>query len=111
MTSTAREISHDQHAHPDNRFYLKIGAYLFVLTVLEVVAYVAEVNHWVGLGTAAILIGILSAAKFVLVVLFYMHLKFDSKVFSGIFVFPAVLGVLVIVSLYMLYHVVHPLIR
>jgi cytochrome c oxidase subunit IV len=111
MTSTAREVAHDQHAHPDNRFYLKIGVYLVVLTILEVLAYVAEVNHWVGLGTAALVIGILSAAKFVLVVMFYMHLKFDSKMFTGIFVFPAVLGTLVIVSLWLLYHVVHPLVR
>jgi cytochrome c oxidase subunit IV len=111
MTSTAREISHDQHAHPDNKFYLKIGVYLVILTVFEVLAYVAEVNHWVGLGTAALVIAILSAAKFILVVMFYMHLKFDSKVFTGIFVFPAILGTLVIVSMYLLYHVVHPLIR
>lgn len=112
MTSTAREISHDQHSHPDNRFYLKIGVYLFVLTIFEVLAYVGEdVWHVLPSGIAALIIAVLSAAKFVLVVLFYMHLKFDSKVFSGIFVFPAILGTLVIVSLYLLYHVVHPLIR
>jgi cytochrome c oxidase subunit IV len=111
MTSTTREVAHDQHAHPDNWFYIKIGIYLFVLTILEILVYVAEVQHWVSLTLAAVVIAALSAAKFLLVVLFYMHLKFDSKVYSGTFLFPAVLGTLVISSLYLLYHVVHPLVR
>jgi heme/copper-type cytochrome/quinol oxidase subunit 4 len=42
-------------------------------------------------------------------VLFYMHLKYDSRVFTGIFIFPFTLGVIVIVSLILLYHVLHPL--
>jgi cytochrome c oxidase subunit IV len=112
MTSTAREIAHDQHTHPSNRFYIIIGVYLFLLTVLEVAVYVAEdIYHVLAAGPAALVIAILSAAKFVLVVLFYMHLKYDSKVYSGVFVFPAVLGTLVIGSLWLLYHIVHPLIR
>jgi cytochrome c oxidase subunit IV len=58
---------------------------------------------------AAPLILVLSAAKFILVVMFYMHLKYDSRAFTGIFIFPFTLGVLVIVSLILLYHVLHPL--
>ena len=52
---------------------------------------------------------VVSAAKFILVVMFYMHLKYDSKVFTGVFIFPMALAALVIGSLYLLYHVVHPL--
>ncbi len=105
MTSETREIIHDQHTHPTNKFYLWIGAVLFGLTILEVLGYLGEVNGTLGVGTAALIISVLSAAKFVLVVAFYMHLKFDSKVFTGIFVFPALLGTVVIVALYMLFHV------
>ena len=47
--------------------------------------------------------------KFVLVVMFYMHLKYDSKIFTGIFLFPFALATLVIVGLTILYHVLHPL--
>jgi hypothetical protein len=36
-----------------------------------------------------------------------MHLKFDNKLFTGIFVFPAVLGTLVIGGMILLFHVVH----
>ena len=31
---------------------------------------------------------LLSAAKFALVAMFYMHLKQDSRLFTGVFVFP-----------------------
>lgn|SRR5690606_36242894 len=108
MSSETREIMHDQHAHPvhGTRTYWIIGAILFVVTALEIMAYYLEDT----LGTAAVpIILVLSAAKFALVVMFFMHLKYDSKVFSGIFLFPFALGTLVIVSLIMLYHVLHPL--
>jgi len=41
--------------------------------------------------------------------MFFMHLKYDSKVFTGIFLFPFALATLVIVSLFLLYHLLHPL--
>ena len=105
MSSETREVIHDQHTHPSNRFYLLIGGALIALTVLEVVGYWGETSGTLGPGTAAMVIGVLSAVKFVLVVMFYMHLKFDSKVFTGIFIFPALLGTLVIIGLFMLFHV------
>jgi cytochrome c oxidase subunit IV len=106
MSSETREIMHDQHTHPGNGVYIKIGVILTVLTAIEIAAYYIEDQ----LGSlAAPLILILSAAKFILVVMFYMHLKYDSRAFTGIFIFPFTLGVLVIVSLILLYHVLHPL--
>lgn len=105
MTSETREIIHDQHTHPTNKFYIAIGAALILLTVFEVLGYLGETNGTFGPGTAALVIGVLSAIKFILVVMFYMHLKFDSKLFTGIFVFPALLGTLVIVGMFMLFHV------
>jgi cytochrome c oxidase subunit IV len=106
MSSETREIMHDQHTHPGNRTYIYIGVVLTVLTAIEILAYYVE--EQLG-GIAAPLILVLSAAKFILVVMFYMHLKYDSRAFTGIFLFPFTLGVLVIVSLILLYHVLHPL--
>jgi hypothetical protein len=37
--------------------------------------------------------------------MFYMHLRFDSPVFSGVFVFPLSLAILVVVALIILFHV------
>ncbi len=108
MSSETREIMHDQHSHPvhGTRTYWIIGAILFVVTALEIAAYYVEDQ----LGAAAApTILVLSAIKFFLVVMFFMHLKYDNKVFTGIFIFPALLATLVITSLFLLYHFLNPL--
>ena len=108
MSSESREIMHDQHSHPvgATRTYWIIGVILILATGVEVGAYAgADV-----LGALANpLVMIVSAAKFILVVMFFMHLKYDSKVFTGVFLFPMALATLVIGGLWLLYHVVHPL--
>ena len=43
------------------------------------------------------------AAKFALVAMFYMHLKQDHKLFSGVFVFPIIIAAAVILSLLVLF--------
>jgi cytochrome c oxidase subunit 4 len=107
MTSELREVAHNQHSHPTNRFYLLIGAALIGLTVLEVVGYVGETSGTLGRGSAAAIILFLSAIKFLLVVALYMHLKFDHKLFTGIFVFPAMLATLVIGAMILLFGPLH----
>jgi cytochrome c oxidase subunit IV len=108
MSSESREIMHDIEAHPIHGLgvYLRIGVILFFLTVGEVLAYVWEdsLGAW-----APPIIIVLSAAKFIYVVSFYMHLKYDHKLFTGIFLFPMALAALVIVSLVLLYGILHPL--
>lgn len=107
MTSETREIVHDQHSHPGWRFYAVIGVILLVFTALEVVGYIGETREWYSAGVAAAIILFLSAVKFFSVVAYYMHLKFDNKLFTGIFVFPALLAVLVIGGMLLLFHVLH----
>ena len=46
---------------------------------------------------------LLSAAKFALVAMFYMHLKQDSKLFSGVFVFPLIIAAFIIIALLVLH--------
>src|SRR5687768_12082232 len=108
MSSETREIMHDQHTHPvgETRTYWIIGIILILATVVEVAAYYGE-SVLGGFSNPVVMA--VSAAKFVLVVMFYMHLKYDSKVFTGVFIFPMTLAALVIGGLYLLYHVVHPL--
>ena len=103
----AQGLDPHEKSHPGPGVYVKIGLVLFVLTALEVAAY--EVAHRPGsLGTLLqpILIPVLlllSAAKFALVAMYYMHLKQDSKLFSGLFVFPLIIAAVVIVSLIALF--------
>ena len=107
MSSESREVQHNQHAHPTNRFYLTIGLILLVLTGLEVLGYMGETSGTLGPGMATTIILLLSALKFGLVVALYMHLKFDHKLFTGIFVFPALLATLVICGMIFLFGPIH----
>ena len=111
MTSHAPAQEH-AHDHPTPGTYAKIGLVLFVLTALEVGLYELTYGEHAGsLGHAiqpffiAILL-LLSAVKFALVAMYYMHLKNDSKLFSGVFVFPLIIAAVVIVAMIVLmaYH-------
>jgi cytochrome c oxidase subunit 4 len=92
---------HDEHgAHASVGFYWMIGGILAVLTAVEVAAFYME------LGAVEVpLLLILSAAKFIIVVMFFMHLRFDSKVFTGVFMAGMVLAMFIVTALIVLYHV------
>jgi cytochrome c oxidase subunit 4 len=80
MTSGVRRPA--RGAHPTPMDYVKVGLALAVVTLVEVgVYYVDALRDYL----AAILI-VLSALKFSLVVLWFMHLRFDSRIFSTMFV-------------------------
>ena len=77
--------AHDQHTHPTPGLYLKVAVVLFVLTALEVLAFEAG-RGGLGAGLRPViepivveLLVVLSAAKFVLVAMFYIHLKQDPR--------------------------------
>ncbi|NNG15137.1 MAG: cytochrome C oxidase subunit IV [Gemmatimonadales bacterium] len=95
--------------HPGTAVYIKIAITLFVLTALEVAAYeVARRGAPAGLAGVVqpIIVPILlvlSAAKFALVAMFYMHLKQDSKLFSSVFVFPILIAAILVFALVALF--------
>jgi cytochrome c oxidase subunit IV len=75
--------------HPTPRDYVKIGVALAIVTLLEVGLY-----YLPGLPDAA-LIGsliILMVVKFGLVVLWFMHLKFDSRLYLRLFLAGLILA-------------------
>ena len=85
----------ERPVHPSADVYLRIGAVLVILTVLEVGVFYVPAFHPV---LVPVLL-VLSAAKFTLVVMFYMHLKADSKVFTFLFGVPLLLAVGVMIAL------------
>lgn len=91
----------DSHDHPTWRFYVLIGVILTVITAAEVAVFYIPALRSV---LVPILL-VLSGTKFALVVMFYMHLKYDSWVFSGVFVAPLTLAVFVVIALILLFHV------
>jgi cytochrome c oxidase subunit 4 len=80
---------HGEHAHPGNSEYVKIALILGAITAAEVAVYYFELD------TTILVVALLtmSAAKFALVAAFFMHLKFDSRVFSTFFVGAIVMAV------------------
>ncbi len=102
--------SHGDHgreeAHASPAFYWTIGAILTVITAVEVAIFYVPSAQPVLVPSLLLL----SAAKFALVVLFFMHLKFDSKVFTGLFSAGMVLAMFLVVALVILYKVLpqHP---
>ncbi len=106
-------VIHKEKSHPSAVIYLQVAVVLFGLTALEVGAYEvarrerpAPLAAVVGPLIVPILV-VLSAAKFALVAMFYMHLKQDAKVYSGLFVFPIIIALAVVFALIALFSVVH----
>jgi cytochrome c oxidase subunit 4 len=90
-----------EHPHPTAGTYLRVAAVLVVLTVIEVgVFYVPAFKPFL----APVLL-ILSAVKFAIVVMFYMHLKMDSRFFTLLFGGPLLLASGVLLGLLFLYGV------
>lgn len=71
------------HGHPSVKEYVRIGVILGVITAAEVATYYVQDDLG---GWLLPILFALSIVKFVLVVLFFMHLKFDSRLYSRFFV-------------------------
>lgn len=89
------------HAHPTWGTYIKVAVVLTVITAVEVWVY--YVPAIVASRAFVPMLLIMSAAKFVIVVLFYMHLKYDHRLFRVLFSGPLVIAVITIVSLMLLF--------
>jgi caa(3)-type oxidase subunit IV len=101
--------AHEDHTHPNPALYFKVALVLFILTALEVLAFEAG-RGGLGPGLRPViepivveLLIVLSAAKFALVAMFYMHLKQDPRLLSNIFVFPLMIAAVIIGALMVLF--------
>lgn len=75
-----REALAVHREHPSAKEYVRIGVILGVLTALEVATYYVDVGPML----VPTLLG-LAVVKFALVVLWFMHLKFDSPTYARFF--------------------------
>ena len=88
-----------EHAHPGAKEYLGIAVVLTVITAVEVAVYYVPAMRPM---LVPVLL-VLSALKFTLVAMFYMHLKFDHRLFSWLFVVPMILMALIVIALLRLF--------
>jgi cytochrome c oxidase subunit 4 len=71
----------EHHEHPNEAKYIQIAIILTIITVIEVAIYYLESVESLLVPTLIVL----STIKFVIVVGYFMHLKFDDKRLAWIF--------------------------
>ena len=80
-TEAHSPAGHPEARHPDPRAYVRIALVLAVITAMEVAIYYIESAR--GILVPALIF--FSTLKFALVVLNFMHLRFDSRIFRRLF--------------------------
>ncbi len=94
---TSDQVVHT--GHPTPMTYFKVAMTLSVITAIEVAIFYVE-----DLGKGIIpILAVLSIAKFAMVAMFYMHLKYDSRLFSSFFVAGLILAALVVFAVLALF--------
>ena len=90
-SATDTHTEHDSESHGLSDFaYVKIAIFLAIVTAIEVVFSYTQ-DQLGALFLPGLLL--LMAIKFFMVLLYFMHLKFDSKLFSLMFYIGMILAV------------------
>lgn len=92
---------HTAHAeaHASRATYWMVALILAIITLLEVAVFYVPILRAVIVPTLLTL----SALKFTLVALFFMHLRYDRSVLSTIFVIGLVVATLIVLVLMLLF--------
>lgn len=91
----AREPTRSEHAHASVGTYVVIAIVLTVLTALEFsVIYIRAFTP-----ILVPLLLVMSAGKFALVALFFMHLRYDKPVLTTLFAGPLIIAIGIIVAM------------
>ena len=101
-------VSHADHTsmgiekeHPTWSTYWKVALILTLITVVEVWIY--YIPSIVASRAFVPMLLIMSAVKFFIVVAFYMHLRYDHKLFRALFTAPLIIAMTTIVALMFLF--------
>ena len=104
--ATTHDNEHSGGGHPTFMQYAVIAILLFAITIVEFIIIMdfpgeraKVISEALGQPSTTILLFLLSGIKFAIVILFYMHLKFDNKLFFWMFVAGMALAVMVGLSL------------
>jgi cytochrome c oxidase subunit 4 len=93
------DATHSNEAHATTGHYVRIAVILTILTILEVATYYVNIPF----APLVTLLLVLAGTKFVLVVAYYMHLRYDSKLFAGFFFFGFTVEILLLITLLVLF--------
>jgi cytochrome c oxidase subunit 4 len=98
---TESEGAHAHDHHPGWKTYVGIGVLLMAITALEVSAYYIPAWETSKIYVPSMLF--LSAVKFIIVVMFYMHLKYDHRLFRALFTGPFIIAATTLLGLMFLF--------
>ncbi|MEO7103518.1 MAG: cytochrome C oxidase subunit IV family protein [Gemmatimonadaceae bacterium] len=91
----------NEHTGPGWSVYWKVAVVLTLITVGEVWVYYIPAFVASRLFLPTLLT--MSAVKFVIVVMFYMHLKYDHKLFRSLFTGPLIVAAATLMALLFLF--------
>src|SRR4026209_1481266 len=94
-------VSGEVHHHPGWSTYWKVALILTLITVVEVWIY--YIPSFVASRAFVPALLIMSAVKFAIVVLFYMHLRYDHKLFRALFTGPLIIAMMTLIGLMFLF--------
>lgn len=97
----AADAHTDHIEHPEWPIYWKVGLFLTIITVGEVWAYYLPSFVASKLFVPTLLF--MSGVKFATVVLFYMHLRYDHKLFRALFTGPLLIAMATLMGLMFLF--------
>ena len=97
QTHSTADHGAEAHAHPTWATYKWVALILTLVTIVEVWAY--YIPQLVASRAFVPALLVMSAFKFIVVVMFYMHLKYDHKLFRALFVGPLIIAALTLVAL------------
>ncbi len=101
VVETGPEEGGTHHDHPGEGKYIKIALILAAITAVEV-----AFSYWEAVeGILAPSLIAMSIVKFAIVVAYFMHLKFDSRLFRRLFVAGIALAVFCFTVLLATFHV------
>ena len=99
MEDNAKSVDHP-HEHPSWKQYKWVALWLTVITVAEVWIYYTSFSQTPFYVPTLLFF---SALKFTIVVLFYMHLKYDHRLFKVLFTGPLIIAVSTLLALILLF--------
>jgi len=92
-------VSESSKGHASKSTYWLIAVILGILTMLEVAVFYVPLLHSV----IVPFLLVLSAAKFILVAMFFMHLKFDRPILTTVFAGGIVVATVIILAMMLLF--------
>lgn len=102
MAAGVTTAEHDAtaHQHPSEMTYIKVAIILSIITIVEVAIWYIE-------SVASILVPalvILSLIKFVMVLAYFMHLKFDDRLLGWTFGFALIVSMAVYLGTWLMHY-------